>query len=147
VTCFRKVGDVIIAVGYYISHATSEQARTLLDRASEAVRTDPQKAFVEFNKLHGKYSEDDLYVFVVDMTDNQFMAHGINHRLIGKDAMALRDTTGKAVLKEMFAALNDKDSAEIDYVWPNPLTKKIENKHTMVRKVSNYLVGVGYYTR
>jgi cytochrome c len=147
VTYFKKVGDVIIAVGYYIPRASAEQARNLLNKASIAVKNDPKGAFKAFGDLSGKYIEDDLYVFVISMKDLHFRAHGATPRLVGSDGNTLTDPNGKPIIREMIAIVNEKGQGELEYAWRNPITNKIEKKHTYVRKVGNYMVGVGYYTR
>jgi len=144
---FQKVDDRIIAVGYYIARATPAQAQAMLARAVEAVKADPAKAFHAFNLLRGPFSEDDLYVFVVDLKDDRFRAHGVNRGLIGTDALALHDPSGRPIVQDMIAAVAKEDHAEVDYSWPNPVTGSVENKHTFLRKVGGLLVGVGYYTR
>lgn len=61
---YRRVGDRIIAVGYYVANATPEQAQALLARAVNALRADPGKAIEAFNTLlRSPYAEDDLYVY------------------------------------------------------------------------------------
>ena len=144
---FQTVDDRIIAVGYYIARATPAQAQAMLTRAVQAVKDDPDKAFHAINQLHGPFSEDDLYVFVVDLKDGRFRAHGIYHDLIGSDALALHDPSGRPIIQDMIAAVAKEDQAELDYSWPNPVTGSVENKHTYVRKVGGLLVGVGYYWR
>ncbi|MDD2736988.1 MAG: cache domain-containing protein, partial [Desulfuromonadaceae bacterium] len=146
VTYFKKVGDVIIAVGYYIPRASAEQARNLLDRASIAVKNDSKSAFKAFGDLSGKYVEDDLYVFVIGIDDLHFRAHGATPRLVGSDAKKLTDPNGKPIIQEMITIIKSKGQGELDYSWRNPVTNRIEKKHTYVRKVDNFLVGVGYYT-
>jgi cytochrome c len=147
VAYFQKVDDRIIAVGYYVARATAEQAKALLARAVDAVRTDPGTAMEAFNKLRGTYSEDDLYVFVIDLDSNRFLAHGANRRLVGTDALSLNDARGKPLGRQLAAAVQNTDQAEFEYPWPNPVTGKVENKHTFLRKVGKLLVGVGYYAR
>jgi len=144
---FEKVDDRIMAVGYYIARATPAQAQAMLARAVQAVKDDPAKAFHAINQLHGPFSEDDLYVFVVDLNDDRFRAHGIFHDLIGSDALALHDPSGRPIVQDMITALAKGDQAEVDYSWPNPVTGGVENKHTYLRKIGNLLVGVGYYWR
>ena len=144
---FQTVDDRIIAVGYYIARATPAQAQAMLARAVQAVKDDPDKAFHAINQLHGPFSEDDLYVFVVDLKDDRFRAHGIYHDLIGSDALALHDPSGRPIIQDMIAAVAKEDQAEVDYSWPNPVTGSVENKHTYLRKIGGLLVGVGYYWR
>jgi len=47
----------------------------------------------------------------------------------------------------MIDVLKDKDRGELDYAWRNPVTRQVERKHTLFRKVGDSLVGVGYYAR
>jgi cytochrome c len=144
---FQTVDDRIIAVGYYVARATPAQAQAMLARAAQAVEDDPAKAFHAFNQLRGPFSEDDLYVFVVDLKDDRFRAHGVYRDLIGSDALALHDPSGRPIIQDMIAAVAKEDQAEIDYSWPNPVTGGVENKHTYLRKIGGLLVGVGYYWR
>lgn len=147
ITLFTKIGTRLLAVGYYIPRASAEQASAMLERAVGAMQADPVKALAAFNDLNGGYIEDDLYVFVVGIDNGKFRAHGVSGRLVGSDGYALTDPNGKPVIRQMLDALKDKDRGELDYAWRNPVTRQVENKHTLFRKVGNNLVGVGYYTR
>ena len=147
ITYFQKVGELIIAVGYYIPRASADQAKAMLNRASDAVKNDFKSAFKSFGDLNGKFIEDDLYVFVIGIEDMHFRAHGANPRLVGTDARTLTDPNGKPIIQLMINMIKSKGQGELDYSWRNPVTNKIEKKHTFVRKVGNYLVGVGYYIR
>ena len=147
VAYFRKIDGKIIAVGFYIARASPAQAQALLGRAVDALSADPAKAIEAFNRIRGDFSEDDLYVFVVNLADNRFVAHGVDRRLVGTDALSLRDREGKPIIRQMIEAVSSKDQSELDYVWPNPVTGRSENKHTFFRKSGGMLVGVGYYTR
>jgi len=147
ITYFHKVGNRILAVGYYIPRASAEQAAALLGRAVAAVKADPAKAIAAFNDLNGGFIEDDLYVFVVDLKDGKFKAHGVSPRLVESDGFALTDPNGKPIIRQMADALKAGDGGELDYAWRNPVTRKVEEKHTRFRKVGDLLVAVGYYTR
>ncbi len=144
---FRKVRNRIIVVGYYVAEATPAQAQALLGRAVDALRADPDKALCAFNTLPlSPYAEDDLYVFVIGLSDKRAHANGADPRLIGEDALSLRVPDGKPV-REMIAAAGQRDQPEMDYAWPNPVTGKVQNKHIFLRKVEDMVVGVGYYAR
>lgn len=144
-TYFERVQDRIIAVGYYLPHGSAEQARALLERAAAAAKDDPAKAIAAFNELNGSFSEDDLYVFAIGLDDKRFKAHGAIPRLVGSDALALRDADGKPFIEALLARVKDKDQGEIDYAWRNTVTSKVERKHTLLRKVGGLVVAVGYY--
>ncbi|TVT60260.1 MAG: hypothetical protein FHK80_02250 [Azoarcus sp. PHD] len=147
VTLFRKVGDVIVAVGFYSPRASAAQARDLLDRAADALAADASVALADFQRIGGKFTQDDLYVLVVNMEDGRFLAHGASPALIGRNGHDLRDPKGKAVITDMINIARRKGAGELDYVWRNPTTAKVESKHTYFRAVDGKLVGVGYYTR
>ena len=147
ITYFHKVGERLLAVGYYVPRASPEQAGALLERAVTAVTADPEKALTAFNDLNGGFIEDDLYVFAVSLDDGKFRAHGVSPRLLGTDGYALLDPKGQPIIRQMVDALKEKDRGELAYAWRNPVTRKVESKHTQFRKVGDLLVGVGYYTR
>ncbi|MBD5802087.1 Methyl-accepting chemotaxis protein 4 [Azoarcus sp. Aa7] len=148
VTLFRKVGERIIAVGYYVPRATPAQAKELLNRAVAAVKEKgTQTAVVAFNSLDGGFVQDDLYVFAIDMNSQRFLAHGAMPKLVGSDGRAVRDPKGKAIVADMVNIVSRKGEGELDYAWRNPVTDKLETKHSFIRRVDDMLVGVGYYTR
>lgn len=147
VVYYQKVDDRIIAVGFYIARASQEQAKTLLDQAANAITIDPAAAYTLFNDLNGKFIQDDLYVFVIDLKDSKFRAHGATPRLVGTDALDLKDPTGMTLLKKMIANAKPNGYGTLEYHWRNPVTEKVEKKTTFLRKVNNVIVGVGYYTR
>lgn len=144
-TYFERVQDRIIAVGFYLPHGSPEQARALLERAAAAAKDDPAKAIAAFNELNGSFSEDDLYVFAIGLDDKRFKAHGAISRLVGSDALALKDANGKPFVEDLLARVKDKEQGEIDYAWRNTVTSKVERKHTLLRKVGGLVVAVGYY--
>lgn len=146
VAYYQRVGDKILAVGFYIPRASPEQAKRLLGEAVKAVATDSAKALIAFNDPSSKFMEDDLYVFVVDIKDGRFLAHGGNRRLVSTDALALRDPNGKEIVADMIRLVKAQQQGEYDYSWKNPVTLRMESKHTFVHKAADYLVGVGYYT-
>lgn len=147
VTLFEKVGDRILAVGYYLQRASPEQAKAFLERAVAAVKDDQARAIDAFNRVDGGFMQDDLYVFAVDLASRRFVAHGATPALVGRDAASLRDPKGKSIVPDMINIADRKGAGELDYAWRNPVTEKLESKHSYFRKVDGVLVGVGYYTR
>lgn len=148
VTLFRKVGERIIAVGYYVPRATPAQAKELLERATAAIKDKGAPAAVAaFNTLDGGFVQDDLYVFAIDLKSQRFLAHGAMPKLVGSDGRTLRDPKGKAIVADMVNIVSRKGEGELDYAWRNPVTDKLESKHSFIRRVDDMLVGVGYYTR
>ncbi|MCB1917571.1 MAG: cache domain-containing protein [Rhodocyclaceae bacterium] len=146
-TSFRRVGDIIVAVGYYPPRATPAEARHLLARARHALAEGAEAALSAFQRLQGPFIRDDLYVFVVDVASGRFLAHGASPGLVGTDAHALRDPDGRPVVSEMIERARRAEDGELDYIWRNPITGRLEHKHTYFTVNDGRLVGVGYYTR
>jgi len=149
-TLFRKVGEVIVAVGFYPPRATPVEARAMLRRALAAMRRDEKAALGAFQAYPGPFIRDDLYVFVIDLASGRFLANGANPRLVGTDARTLRDANGKPIVTEAMETLargRRGGHGEVAYSWRNPATGRIESKHTYFRTVDGKVVGVGYFTR
>ncbi len=147
-TLFRKVGNTILAVGYYTPRETAEQAEALLNEAAYLLDTEGvAKAATRFNDPKGGFVRDDLYVYVVGTEDAKFYANGASPSLVGLDARNLRDAAGTPLIQEMLDKSKDSGSGTEDYVWRNPVSNVVENKHAIFRKIGKYLVAVGYYSK
>lgn len=143
---FQRVGERILAVGYYLPRASADQARALLDKAATALGSDQKQTLNAINSLKGGFLQDDLYVFVVDLKTHRYVAHGTNLRLINTDFGKIRDPEGKPVGEPILALMAKQDQGEYEYRWKNPVTGKVEDKHAYLRKVGDLLVAVGYYS-
>ena len=146
-TYYQRINDRILAVGYYLPRAKPEEAKALLDQAAMAIEKDAKGTFEAINDLDKRYLQDDLYVFVVDLSSKRFVAHGYNRRLIGTDFASLKAPDGKEIGQKMLDAVNKDGQGELEYLWRNPVTERNEHKHAYLQKVGNYLVAVGYYSR
>lgn len=145
---FRKVGSHVVAVGYYIPRATVEQARDLLRKAvSEMGKAGSKAAFKEFNNPHGGFNRGDLYVFAIGLKDGKYRASGATPQQSGQKVSDLRDAAGKPLVREMIALAKKKGSGQVDYVWRNPATNAVESKHSLIQRVDDVLLGVGYYEK
>jgi len=144
---YRKSGDAVIAVGYYNSHSTPDEARAMLARAVDAVRQDPKVAFARINDINGGFVHDDIYVFVVGIDDHVMHASGGTPRLIGRKVDKVTDISGKRIFPESVevAKAAARGTGELRYTWLNPVTRRQESKITYLERVGDYAVAVGYY--
>ena len=142
-TFFKRVGDVIVAVGYHPQRAVAYQAKGFLDEATKALITDEQQALGAFNRHDSQFVKNDLYVFVLDKRSGEFLAHGATPHLVGK----VFSIQGKPMIGEMLKLAEETGRGEITYPWLNPTSGIVENKHTFYRILDNKLVGVGFYQR
>lgn len=143
---YQRMGERILAVGYYLPRATPEQARALRNKAVEALVKDETGTLKAINSLQGGFLQDDLYVFVVDLNTRRYVAHGTNLRLINTDFAKIKDPDGKPVGVPILKMMAEQDQGEYKYRWKNPVTGKVENKHAYVRKSGHFMVAVGYYS-
>lgn len=143
---YQRIGERILAVGYYLPRATPEQARALRNKAVKALLKDEAGTLKAINSLRGGFLQDDLYVFVVDLNTRRYVAHGTNLRLINTDFRKIKDPDGKPVGEPILQMMAEQDQGEYKYRWKNPVTDKVENKHAYVRKVGHFMVAVGYYS-
>lgn len=145
VTNFVRHDDVIIAAGYYPPRATRGQAQQLLRQAVSEFTQHSDQAFDALQDPDGQFVKNDLYVFVVRMADGQFVVHGGSPGLVGTDAFALLDASGRNVVREMADIAQSRGKGELDYFWINPMTGRIESKRTHFRMLDNHLIAVGNY--
>jgi len=143
---YKRVGERILAVGYYLPRATPEQARALRNKAVDALVKDEAGTLKAINSLQGGFLQDDLYVFVVDLNTGRYVAHGTNLRLINTDFSKIKDPDGKPVGEPILKLMSEQDQGEYKYRWKNPVTGKVENKHAYLRKSGHFMVAVGYYS-
>jgi len=128
------------------SHASSREAQALLDKAvAELQVAGPEKALAEFNDPKGPFKARDLYVFVFSI-QGIYEASGANPKLVGTPAPDLTDAEGKPLVREMIAVAKAKGKGRVDYVWLNRADNRVEHKRSLVQRVGDHIVGVGYYT-
>ncbi|NWE16606.1 cache domain-containing protein [Pseudomonas yamanorum] len=143
---YQRVGQRILAVGYYLPRATPEHARALRNKAVKALEKDPVGTLKAINDMQGGFLQDDLYVFVVDLDTHRYVAHGTTPRLVNTDFSKIKDPDGKPVGEPILAVMAEQDQGEYKYRWKNPVTGKVENKHAYLRKAGHFMVAVGYYS-
>lgn len=145
---YHKVGNYIVCVGYYTPRASVEEAQELLEKAVAFLKkSGDNSAYAAFNSRQGGFTHNDLYVFVIGIDDGKYRASGDSPQLAGMDVRGLRDAAGKALVKDMISVAKLKGSGTIDYVWRNPVTNAVEQKHTLIQRVDHVLLGVGYYSK
>ncbi len=148
VSSYQVVGQHILAVGYYTPRASVEEAQELLNKAVAYLRKQgADAAFAAFNSSQGGFMHDDQYVFVIGIDDGRYRATGAAPQLTGMDVRAMRDAAGKPLVEEMIALVQKQAKGSVDYVWRNPATNAVEPKRSLIERVDNLILGVGYYPR
>lgn len=126
---------------------TADEASALVKKAVAYLKANgKEKAFAEFNNPKGQFADRDLYIFVYDMQGtNLAIGNGNAAKMAGKSLIDMRDADGKYIIKGFIETVNAKGKGWVDYKWPNPVTKAVEQKSSYVEKVDDMIVGSGIY--
>jgi len=135
----------LTSAAHAAGHATSHEAQGLLDKAVAELNTaGPNKAFAEFNAGQAPYKAHELYVFVFTL-NGVYEASGANPKLVGTNAIDMTDAEGKLLVREMIQIAKTRGQGRVDYVWLNRADNHVEHKRSLVQRVGDHIVGVGYY--
>ncbi|MFU2489251.1 cache domain-containing protein [Thauera sp. WH-1] len=125
--------------------ATAREAQALFERAVEYMNQNgPERAFAAFNDRQGAFVRKDLYVFVIDDKGVYHASGAAPEALVGLTVLNTTDAAGNALFREMIDTTRVNQEGTVRYMWLNRVTNKVEPKVSYVRKVGNYVVGVGY---
>jgi len=137
------VGALTIATSAHA--ATAEDAKSFAERAAAHIKqVGEEKAFADFSNKEGGYVQGELYVFCYDH-DGVNKAHGANPAFVGKNLLHIKDPDGKEANAEIVKTGFEKGQGWVDFKWPNPATKKIQQKSAYVIRTNDVVCGVGYY--
>jgi signal transduction histidine kinase len=131
-----------VAKGFAEERGTREEAKAMAENAARFIGAQGNtRAFAAFDGGTDGFKNKDLYVFAYDLTGT-CVSHGANKALIGRNLLAVTDSDGKPLIKEIVAV---QTAGWVDYKWSNPQTKAIEAKHAYVVRAGDVVVGVGAY--
>src|SRR5579862_6781146 len=126
---------------------TAAEARTMLDRAVAALKTNETAALAAFNnKSNNDFHYRDLYVFCFDIMTGKFNAH-VNPALMGRDSRTIK-LGGDPLGQRVFDAIKNAPEGTVsvvDYIFPKPETTEPVPKESYVTRIGNEGCGVGYY--
>ena len=124
---------------------TPDEAKAMVEKAIKLIEAEGKdKAIKTVNTPGSGFVDRDLYVVFVDMSGTT-VAHASNQAMVGKAMINVKDPDGKQFVKEMVDAAQAKGEGWVDYKWPNPQTKKVEQKSSYFKKVGDLIVLVGVY--
>jgi cytochrome c len=146
-TCLAAALTVLTLAAYSAVSvaATPEQAKAFSERASAYIKQVGEKmAFADFTRADGGFVEGELYVFCYDRKGTN-MAHGGNMSFVGRNLLHIKDPDGAEPNAMIVKMGFEQGRGWVDFKWPNPVTKRIENKSAYVIRTNDVACGVGYY--
>lgn len=124
----------------------AEDTLQLVKKAVSYARRNGIESLVrEVNELStGQFFDRDLYIIAIDL-QGKIVAHGTNPRLVGVNAIKLRDSDGTTFATKMISLAKSSGMGWVDFKYSHPVTKLIMNKSAYVEKIGNVLIACGYY--
>ena len=135
----------LVACPRTVTAATAEQAKAFSERASAHIKeVGEEKAFDDFTRPDGGFVDGELYVFCYD-NKGVNKAHGGNPAFVGRNLLHIKDPDGTEPNALIVKMGFEQGRGWVDFKWPNPVTKRIENKSAYVIRTNDVVCGVGYY--
>lgn len=139
-----------IAMGSALANerGTADEATALVKKTIAYYKANgKEKTFAAINAQNPDFKNKDLYVFGSQAKEGQPLgAHGANPKMVGKDMGLLKDADGQPFAKKIIEIATSKEGKGwVDYKWPNPVSKAIEQKSTYVERVDDVYFAVGIY--
>ena len=120
------------------------RARALLERAVAYYQEQGERAFATFSRV-GPFSENDLYVFVVDRNGTMLASGGPSRKLIGRDVSPLLDDQLRLGFQAVLAQPVTGSIQEGEYRWVNWRLGRVERKKAFYQILDQHILAVGYY--
>jgi cytochrome c len=137
---------MVVAGSSLAADPGAEQAKDMLNKAVAYLeKVGPARAFCAFNDPSGDFHKGPLYVFAINM-DGIYFANSAASTLVGVSLRDTKDAAGKPFGKDIMQVIASQGEGSVDYMWLNYTTNKVEKKRSFVKRVENFVLGVGYYT-
>jgi len=146
---FKKISlglimGLFLVVGFASAEEKKEHVISMMEKAVQHYNAVGQEqAFKDYN-LDGIYKNGEFYVIAQGM-DGKIIFHGVNAKLIGRNLTGIKDTDGKKFIADMITTAKTDGNGWVSYKWPHPETKKIAQKHTLVNRIGEIMLMIGYY--
>ncbi len=135
----------LLSASIVFAGGSADQAKTMVDQAAAFFAANGKdKALAEFSNPKGQFVKGELYVFAYDL-NGTIVAQPVNPKLIGKNLLDVPDADGKTFRKDVVELAKTKGTGWVDYKYRNPVTNKVENKTTLIKKVGDVIICCGIY--
>lgn len=136
---------LLVGVAQTSEAGTGDEVIAMVRRVQDKFKSAGPEATFDAVTLK-EFNHRELYPFVCDL-NGVVLGNGGYSALVGKDLSSLRDQDGKFLTQEMISIAKGPGSGWLNYKWPNPQTRKMEDKSAYIERMGDYFVGVGIYPR
>ncbi len=125
--------------------ATKDEAVAMVKKGIAYLRAHGKdKLVAEVNAKNPMFVDRDLYLYVTEKR-GQVLAHAMNPKLVGRDMGQLKDADGKEFVAEIIKISESGKPGWVEYRWPNPITKQVDDKITYVDAAEGLTFCAGVY--
>jgi cytochrome c len=115
--------------------ATLDEAKALGEKAAAYVKANgKEKGIAEINNPKGQFVKGEMYVTMHDFK-GMFLANPVAPGMVGQTLYDLKDPNGKLFVREAIEVAKTKGSGWTEYIWTNPVTKKVQPKKSWVQRI------------
>jgi cytochrome c len=125
--------------------ATKEEAVAMVKKTIAYYKANGKdKTIADINAKGAQFVDRDLYVYVATL-EGVAVAHAVNPKIVGKNMGQLKDANGFAFVEDIINHAKSGKSGWVDYKWPNPITKVIDDKTTYYEAFDGHVFCAGVY--
>ena len=124
----------------------AEMAIVLVEHAATHIaEVGPAQGFADITRHSQRFRNGEIYVFCMDASAT-VVANADNPRLVGKNLSTVHDGNGTLPAPEIYRIGETQGKGWFEYLWPNPVTRRVQRKRTYVMRVDdNAVCAAGYY--
>lgn len=125
--------------------ATKDEAVAMVKKTIAYYKANGKdKTIADVNAKSPQFVDRDLYVYIASL-EGVAVAHAVNPKIVGKNMAQLKDADGFAFVEDIIKHARAGKSGWVDYKWPNPLTKAIDEKTTYYEAFDGHVFCAGVY--
>lgn len=150
-------GLIILGLLFLVSITKAEESKyedkkalvkNLVNEAVELIETKGEEGVNIIGDKNGRFNTKDTYVFVTSETGTDLVNPAFEE-IEGLPVENYTDPTAKTAQMTIVNAVKDRDTAQVEYLWPKPGETKPSKKISYLKKITINgkvrIVGAGFY--
>ncbi|MDO8699347.1 MAG: cache domain-containing protein [Rhodoferax sp.] len=125
---------------------SEKEAEAFVARVVKALNANRPGTLSEINAGDKKWVDGELYA-TINSIDGISLANGMNPKSAGKDISNLTDMNGKEFMKERLELARTKGKLWQEFMWKDPVTKKVQPKQIYCERTGEMIACAGIYKR
>jgi cytochrome c len=124
---------------------TRRDVQNLVEKACDYAKANgKEKALKEFMNPGGPFVKGELYIYAYDF-NGTVLSHGGDPTLVGKNLIGYKDPNGVPAVQVASDLARTKGSGWFTCMFPNPLTRKQQDKQVFVTSRRDLTAGPAHF--